>query len=98
MKEIQNLLLKISNILKENNETEWSATLISLYEESFSHKETGGDQSFLIRIMDLYGGTGYLNDVVLQKDGRSLIKENTEFYRLRHALYQKCIETKTSSS
>lgn len=35
-----------------------------------------------------YGGTGSLNDVVLQKDGAALHAENDEFDRLRSRLYE----------
>lgn len=45
--------------------------------------------------MNLYEGMGSLNDIVLQKGG-PLLKENNEFYRLKHELHEKCIEMRTS--
>lgn len=96
MKEIQNLLLKISRILKENDEPEWSMILKHLYEESFSYEGENYDHSFVIKIMSIYGGMGSFNDVLLQKNGKPLVEQNEEFYKLKHKLYEKCVEMRTS--
>lgn len=96
MKEIQNLLLRISHILKENDEIEWSNVIQNLYEESFLFKDKNYDFSFMEKITSLYGGMGSFNDIVLQKDGKSLVEQNDDFYRLKHELYEKCIEMRIS--
>lgn len=89
MEEIRDLLSKISNILNEHNETEWSTILTSLRTESYSCES----HFILSKIMELYGGTGYLNDIILEKDGELLINENAELYKLRQALYKKCLDS-----
>ena len=89
MEEIRDLLLKTAKILKENNEIEWDSILTALHVDSHFCQS----QFVLTKIMELYGGIGYLNDIVLKRDGKSLVEENAEFYKLRHALYKKCIET-----
>lgn len=97
MKEIQDLLIKLSEILKRNDEIEWSNFLINLYKESFFYEGKNYDHSFIIKIMNLYGGMGSFNDIILEKNGKPLIKENDEFHKLKQELYEKCIEMRTKT-
>ena len=41
-------------------------------------------------ILSMFGGMGSLNDLVLYKDDKPLIKENNEFDELRKKLYAIC--------
>ncbi|WP_413738612.1 DUF6966 domain-containing protein [Sodalis sp. RH21] len=42
----------------------------------------------IYRIHSLFGGMGTLNDVVLQKDGKPLVEENSKFNELSNTLYE----------
>lgn len=95
MQEIQDLLLKLFIILRENEELEWSNLLKELYQESFFYEGKNYDHSFIIKIMGLYGGMGSFNDIVLEKEKEILLKENEEFHKLKQELYTKCIEIRT---
>jgi hypothetical protein len=60
------------------------------------HKLMAHDSEAAIsNILAMYGGMGSLNDIVLCRNGRLLIKENNEFDSLRLELYRLCHETKT---
>ncbi|MFC5769826.1 DUF6966 domain-containing protein [Thauera sinica] len=48
----------------------------------------------LSQLLSLYGGMGSLNDVVLYRDGQSLVAENMEFDTLRSQLYELCQKIK----
>lgn len=41
-------------------------------------------------ILSMFGGMGSLNDLVICKDGKPLVKENNEFDELRKKLYAIC--------
>ena len=90
MKKIQNLLIKLSQLLINNNEKNWGNALLRLHKESFNYEGKNYDPYFIREIMDLYGGMGSFFD----------IGYGSEFYNLKNSLYEECanLRTKKQSS
>ena len=90
MKKIQNLLIKLSQLLINNNEKIWGNALLRLHKESFNYEGKNYDPYFIREIMDLYGGMGSFFD----------IGYGSEFYNLKNSLYEECanLRTKKQSS
>lgn len=74
VKEIQNILLRIGELLTFSNRDDW-ASLIS----HLADKADGGHSSVCPEIRQTYGGMGSLNDIVLYKNGNLFCEENDEF-------------------
>ena len=100
MKKIQNLLIKLSQLLINNNEKNWGNALLRLHKESFNYEGKNYDPYFIRRIMNIYGGMGSFNDLILHKNMKPLKKENDELDDLRNDLYEECanLRTKKQSS
>lgn len=82
VKEIQSVLLRMSQLLLLSGLDDWAATTSML-----ARKANEGYSTVRPDIRRMYGGTGSLNDIVLYKDGHVLHDENDEFDALRERLY-----------
>lgn len=75
----------ISNLLKGNSE----GFLVDHLNNIILISDVDPDR-FVDDVKRLFGGIGTLNDIVLSKNGRPLIKENDELDALRKKLYELC--------
>jgi hypothetical protein len=91
MNKLEEILIKISNLLKDNDEVEVAKTFERLCKEAVQYNGDY-DVDFIIKVKSLFSGMGSFNDLVLHKDSRPLIKENDELDRLKNELYEKCKE------
>ncbi len=96
MRKVQNLLLELSKLLNRHNEARWCNAFLVLYKESFRYEGANYDHCFIREIMNLYGGMGSFNDLILHKDMKSLDKENDQLDNLRNQLYEECMNLRTS--
>lgn len=75
----------ISNLLKNNSE----GIFVDHLNNIILISDVDPDR-FIDDVKRLFGGVGTLNDIVLSKNGRPLIKENDELDALRKKLYELC--------
>lgn len=81
--EIKEILSEMAFLLADCNVNDWSNILLRL------HSYIDDDpQDAIYRILNLYGGMGSLNDLVLCKNGQILQTENDIFDELRTRLYE----------
>lgn len=83
IKKIKLILIKISILLKEGNYPDWGNSFMKFSEDIETNFETVKNQ-----ILILYGGMGSFNDIVLHKNKKPLINENTILDNLRSQLYK----------
>ena len=98
LNEIRELLLKLSTLLETNGASSHAKTLIHLHNKSFNFEGKNYDHCFIREIMSLYGGMGSFFDIGFGGWGTPLIEQNKELDTLKHALYEKCIELRTSQN
>jgi len=82
---IKEIILQIIKLLQIGSIDEWVI--------AFSHIHDEIDLDPIrtkAKIISIFGGSGSLNDIVLYKNGQPLILENSEFDRLKLALYSAC--------
>ncbi|AFR03392.1 MULTISPECIES: DUF6966 domain-containing protein [Pectobacterium] len=80
--EIKDILNEMARLLTDCDMNDWSGMLLRL--------RAYIDDDWLdaiYRILNLYGGMGSLNDLVLYKNGQMLQAENDTFDNLRTRLY-----------
>lgn len=80
--EIKDILNEMASLLADCDMNDWSGMLLRL--------RAYIDDDWLdaiYRILNLYGGMGSLNDLVLCKNGQMLQAENDTFDNLRTRLY-----------
>ncbi|WP_434998805.1 DUF6966 domain-containing protein [Pectobacterium brasiliense] len=80
--EIKDILNEMASLLADRDMNDWSGMLLRL--------RAYIDDDWLdaiYRILNLYGGMGSLNDLVLYKNGQMLQVENDIFDKLRTRLY-----------
>lgn len=88
--QIKHLIEKLILLLKNNKEEEWAATLKTLLEK-FAIEEDR--KNVAKEIIDIYrGGMGSFSDLILQKDMKMLIQENNELAKLKHELFNLCLQ------
>lgn len=85
IKIIKDLLLRLTALLRGAGQLEW-ADRMALYGAQLDSDPEGT----VAQVRRLYGGMGSLNDIVLYKDNRPLVRENTELDALRTELYDAC--------
>ena len=86
---IKSIIEKIIILLKGNDEFDW-ATAFEKISEKFSSNKNKEDVAK--EIIDVYkGGMGSFSDLVLQKDMKMLIDENDQLAKLKHDLFNTCI-------
>lgn len=98
MKDLQKILLELTNFLNKYDEHEWRNVFARLYKESLQYTDSNYDRSFINEINGCFGGMGSFTDLVLHKDMKPLKKENDELEILKDQLYEKCIELRTSKN
>ncbi|UGA49252.1 MULTISPECIES: hypothetical protein [Dickeya] len=81
--EIKEVLNEMAFLLADCNMSDWSHILLRL-----CNYIDDDPQDAIYRILNLYGGMGSLNDLVLCKDGQMLQAENDIFDELRTRLYE----------
>ncbi|MEQ9867278.1 DUF6966 domain-containing protein [Pectobacterium aroidearum] len=80
--EIKAALNEMAFLLADCDMNDWSEMLLRL--RAYMDEER---QDAIYRILNLYGGMGSLNDLVLCKNGQMLKAENDTFAELRTHLY-----------
>lgn len=98
MKKVQILLLELSKLLSRHSEARWGNAFLVLYKESFRYEGVNYDHYFIREIMNLYGGMGSFNDLILHKDMKPLDEENDQLDSLRNQLYEECVKLRTRRS
>lgn len=86
---IKEIIFEMIKLLQIVSMEEWAFALIHVHDEirlDPIHTK--------VKIISMFGGSGSLNDIVLHKNGQALIHENSEFDRLRSALYSACHDWK----
>ncbi|WJV51936.1 hypothetical protein PCO82_10015 [Pectobacteriaceae bacterium CE90] len=81
--EIKEVLSEMAFLLADCNMSDWSNILLRLC--TYIDDDP---QDAIYRILNLYGGMGSLNDLVLCKNGQMLQAENDIFDELRTRLYE----------
>ncbi|MDY4347554.1 DUF6966 domain-containing protein [Pectobacterium brasiliense] len=81
--EIKEILSEMAFLLADCNMRDWSNIL-----QRLCHYIDDDPQDAIYRILDLYGGMGSLNDLVLYKNGQILQAENDIFDELRTRLHE----------
>lgn len=81
--EIKEVLNEMAFLLADCNMSDWSNILLRL-----RNYIDDDPQDAIYRILNLYGGMGSLNDLVLCKNGQMLQVENDLFDELRTRLYE----------
>lgn len=85
VQKVQSVLFRMAELLRQGGLVDWAQAI----EES--HTEISNDPATTsAKILSMYGGMGSLNDLVLYKDGKVLIKESNELDELRSRLYDLC--------
>lgn len=84
---IQTVLARMAELLRSAGRIDWALALEEFHEEIPNNPSTTP-----ARILATFGGMGSINDLVLYKNGNSLINKNTEFDELRSTLYNLCHE------
>jgi hypothetical protein len=74
----------------------WASFLNHLVNQFNSIEDKRDAASLVMR--NLFGGMGSLNDLVMQKEGKILIKENDKLDLLRNRLYKKGVELRTGDA
>lgn len=80
--EIKAVLNEMAFLLADCDMNDWSGMLLRL--RAYMDEDR---QDAIYRILNLYGGMGSLNDLVLCKNGQMLKAENDTFAELRTRLY-----------
>ena len=60
MKDLQKILLELTNFLNKYDEPEWRNVFARLYKESLQYTDSNYDRSFINEIKWCFGGMGYL--------------------------------------
>lgn len=73
---------RMATLLELGGYAEWSASIFKLAKK-YEHEPDDTKHIFL----NLYGGMGSLNDLVLYRNGKVLMSENDELDQLRRGLF-----------
>ena len=86
---INSIIKKIIFLLQSNDEATW-ATIFERILDKFIFNENKKD--VVKEIIDIYkGGMGSFSDLVLQKDMKMLIEGNERLAKLKHDLFNNCL-------
>jgi hypothetical protein len=78
-------LTRMAELLRMGGRQDWAQACDSC------NKDIAQDpDATTAKILSMYGGVGSLNDLILYKDGKVLVKENGELDDLRSQLYSLC--------
>jgi len=80
---IKKYCTQIVEILLKMNESSW----VSIFNHFVSQLETTETKELYRDILNVYGGMGSFNDLVLYKDGQPCFKENEHLNKLRKELF-----------
>jgi hypothetical protein len=83
------LLRELEALLRDCNELSWAKEL-ALCAASVERSDAYG----LLRFLSLFGGMGFLNDLVFVRDGKPLVAENRKFDALRSRSYEAAVRLK----
>ena len=87
--QIKSTIEKIIFLLQKNDEADW-VTIFEKILDKFSY--TKNKKEVVREIIDIYkGGIGSFSDLILQKDMKMLIDENEQLAKLKHDLYNSCL-------
>jgi hypothetical protein len=79
-------LARMRDLLVSANQLQWAQAL------NLSGKSVKNSSDFERSLIDLYGGAGSLNDVVLYINGVASLEANEEFNTLRTRVFDLCIK------
>lgn len=87
--QIKSIIKKIIFLLQSNDEADWAAAFEKILDKFSSNKNK---QDVVKEIIDIYkGGMGSFSDLVLQKDMKMLVDENEQLAKLKHDLFNTCL-------
>lgn len=86
---IQEILLRMTQLLRLGGRVDWADAL-----DQFDSEIVSDPSTTIGRILSLYGGMGSLNDIILYNNGALLVNENNEFDTLKTQLYERCHASK----
>lgn len=83
--DVEVILVRMIELLRVGAFEDWAIAL-----EKIKRDFEADPKYSSLKLLSMYGGMGSLNDIVLYKDGQSLVLENDELDSLKVQLYEFC--------